>query len=172
LDFYDIASETCTFDGSLVKRLGFQQIFVLNKDVRAVGDGNASNKEGAIAFGSDKNKLTALVKNGAAAVCITDFFIDRKLIEAIRDERCVLCIPMTAITASHGIERSRNIYKMSKLFTYARKHDVEVCFASMAKTPMHLNSYMQLIELAKLIGSDDKYARYSISKITKSIVVR
>jgi hypothetical protein len=172
LDFYDIVSETCKFDSSLVKRLGFKKIFVLNTDIKAAGHGSENQRlsESSIAFGMDKNQLTTLVKNGATAVAITDSYIDKKLMDTINKEKCVLCLPMINITASYGVERSRNIYKMSKLFAYARKAGIDVCFASMAKTPAHMNSYMQLIELAKLVGSDEQYARHSISVITKSIV--
>lgn len=159
-------------DANLVKRLGFKNIFALNKDIKAVGHGHENQKvdENRIAFGMDKNQLAVLVKNGANAIAITDSYIDKKLMETIKKEKCVLCMPMSTITASYGVERSRNIYKMGKLFAYARKIGIDVCFVSMAKTPGYMNSYMQLIELAKLLGSDEQYARHSISIITKSIV--
>ena len=172
MNFYDIAADSCTVDGAFEKRLGFKKIFVINRDVAAVGHGDENRQisEKSIAFGKAKEQLLALVKNGATAVAITDSYIDRKLMEAIKDSKCVLCLPMSTITASYGVERSRNIYRMRKLFADARKRGIDVCFASMAKTPAYLNSYMQLIELAKLVGADERYARYSISEITKSLV--
>ncbi len=170
MEFYDIASETCELDESLVKRLGFKQIFLINKDVRAAGAGTSDTKESKIAFGKDKNQLMNQVKRGANAVAITDSYIDKKLIDTIKEEKCILLMPMNIITASSGIERSHNIFKMAKLFTYARKKGIEVGFASMAKTPLYLNSYIQLIELAKLIGADDKYARHSLNEINWSMV--
>ncbi len=174
LDFYDIVSETCTFDENLAKRLGFKKIFTLNKEIRALGHGheNIKDTENSIAFGKDKNQLLSLVKHGVTAVAINDSYIDKKLMETIKNEKCILCMPMSVITASYGIERSRNIYKMGKLFTYARKKGIEICFASIAGGPSGLNSYMQLIELAKLIGADEKYARHSLSEITKSIAMK
>ena len=110
------------------------------------------------------------MKNGASAVAITDSYIDRKLMDTIKENKCILCMPLGTITASYGVERARNIYRMRKLFADARKRGIEVCFISMAKTPQFLNSYMQLIELAKLLGADERYARYSISEITKALV--
>lgn len=172
MNFYDIVSETCQVDGAMEKKLGFKKIFTINKDIRAVGRGDENRKltERCIAFGRAKEQLLALAKNGASAVAITDSYIDRKLMEVIRENNCVLCMPMSTITASYGVERARNIYRMSRLYRDARKRGIEVCFASMAKTRLNLNSYMQLIELAKLLGADERYARYSISEITKSMV--
>lgn len=173
LDFYDIVSETCAFDEKFADMLGFNKIFTLNKEVKAVGHGyeNKKSEENSIAFGKEQGQLISLIKNGARAVAITDSYIDKKIIETIKHEKCILCIPMNTITASYGMERSHNIYKMGKLFSFARKKDIEVAFVSMAKTKAHMNSYMQLIELAKLIGSDDKYARHSLSEVTKSIAI-
>ncbi len=173
MNFYDIVSETCTFDADFAKRLGFKQIFKLRKEIRPVGHGYEQEKivDNSMAFGRDKNQLISLVKNGATAVAITDSYIDKKLMDTIKQESCILCIPTCIITASYGVERSRNIYKMSRLFAYAKKQGIDVCFASIATSKAHVNSYMQLIELAKLIGADEKYARYSISEITKSIAI-
>jgi hypothetical protein len=172
VDFYDIVSETCSVDGKLAERLGLKKIFVLNKDVRAVGADNSQNRnvDDGIAFGRDQNQLLNLVKRGAVAVAITDSYVDKKLLNEIKERGCILLMPMTAITASYGLQRSHNIYKMAKLFSAARKMGIDVCFASMAKTPIYMNSYIQLIELAKLVGADDTYARYSLSKVTKSVV--
>ena len=171
MNFYDIVSETCQFDEQFAKRLGFKRIFTLNKDIRAVGHGNENDKDlsRSIAFGKDANQLLALVKHGAPAVAITDSYIDRKLMEAIKDNGCVLVLPISVMTASWGVERSRNIYRMAKLYRYAVKKEIKTTFASMAKSPQYMNSYMQLIELAKLLGADDKYARHSLSETTKTI---
>ncbi len=169
MDFYDIVSATCTFDDAFAKRLGFKKVFIINKDIPAAGHGGENKKglHGSIAFGKEASQLMSLVKNGASAVAITDSYIDKKLLETMADNKCVLCMPMSIITSSYGIERSRNVYRMSKLFAYARKKGIEVCFVSMAKTPEHMNSYMQLMELAKLVGADEKYAKQEMGRIEK-----
>jgi hypothetical protein len=169
MDFYDLASEGCDFDDTFAKRLGFKKVFTVNKDIKAVGHGSEANStvNGTIAFGKDKAQLFSLVRHGARFVAITDSYIDKKLMQAIKENKCILCMPMSIITASYGTERSRNTYRMKKLFEHARKMGIEVAFVSMAKTKEFMNSYMQLIELAKLIGADERYARYSISEINK-----
>lgn len=172
MDFYDIVSQDCKVDDSFAKKLGFKKVFVLNKDIKAVGHGNEKEDDiyDSIAFGKAKEQLMSLVKRGAPAVAITDSYIDKKLMDTIADNKCMLVMPMSIITSSYGVERSRNIYRMSKLYDYARRKKIEVVFASMAKTPQYMNSYSQLIELAKLIGADEQYARSSMNKLTKSIV--
>ena len=59
---------------------------------------------------------------------------------------------------------------MGKLLDYSLGIKLEVCFATFAKSNLNLCSYMQLIELAKLLGADEDYARKSISSVTKSLV--
>ncbi len=171
MQFYDIVSETCQFDDDFMKRLGFKDIFTINKEVMAVGArGIANNDSPTIALGKETGQLLNLVKQGATAVAITDSYIDRKLMEAIKEQGCILCFPMSVITSSYGVERTRNIYKMSKLFAHARKAKVDVTFVSMAKDKTHMNSCMQLIELAKLLGADEAYARKAIADTTRMIV--
>jgi hypothetical protein len=171
LEYYDIVSETCDPSDNLAERLGFRKIFSINKDIPAMGAGFKQGKETGegIAFGRDVTQLITFVKNGVKAVSITGSFIDEKLMEAIAANGTILCLPMSQITASHGQERSKNVFRMRRLFKKAMKMKIPISFASMAKTPKFMNSYMQLIELAKLIGADDKYARYSLGEINRRI---
>ena len=169
MEFYDIVSETCTFEPEFAERLGFSRIFTLGREILAAGSKGIGNREvPSIAFGRGE-QLFKLVKQGARAVSITDSYIDRRLLVSIKENGCVLCMAMSTITASYGVERSRNIYKMSKLFKAARKLGIDVAFVSMAKDTNYMNSYIQLLELARLIGADEQYARQSISKITAAI---
>lgn len=172
LNFYDIAGEGCTFDDKLAKRLGFKKIAVVNKDIIAAGAGSegADDLPDRIAFGKDLGQLLSLIKNGAKAVVITDSYMDKQLMETISNNDCILCMPMNIITASSGMERTKNIYRMAKLLKLAMRKRIKVGFISLAKTPQYLNSYIQLIELAKLIGADEQYARNSISEINKMVV--
>jgi K+ transporter len=167
-DFYDLVSETCVFDDAFASRLGFKKVFRLNSDIKAAGHGSEnSNVSNQIAFGRQTSQLLPLVRHGARFVAITDSYIDKQLMQSIKDNGCILCMPMSIITASYGPERSRNTYRMKRLFEHARKMGIEVGFVSMAKTKEYMNSYMQLIELAKLIGADERYARYSLGEINK-----
>jgi len=174
MDYYDLVSETCEFDDSLRERLGFRKIGILGMDIMPAGanKSNLSDFSNDLAFGKEKGLLISLVQKGVKGVAITDSYIDKKLLEVIADAGCILVLPMGIITASYGIERTRNIYRMSRLFEHARKMKIPVSFVSMAKTPQHMNSYMQLLELAKLLGADDKYARESMTKTNKRLVTR
>ena len=116
------------------------------------------------------NQLTALAHRGVRGIAITDSFIDRKLLDMIKENGCILILPMSIVTASYGIERSRNIYRMGRLLLNAQSREIPVSFVSMAKTMQHMNSYMQLIELAKLVGADERYATHSISLTNGKLV--
>jgi RNase P/RNase MRP subunit p30 len=101
-----------------------------------------------------------------------DLHINKKAMEKMKESDIALCLPTSFITCSYGLQRSRTIYLMSKLFSHAKSIRLDVSFATLAMNNMHLCSYLQLIELAKLLGSDDEYARRSIGEINNSLVQR
>jgi hypothetical protein len=52
---------------------------------------------------------------------------------------------------------------VSKLFEYAKKSKIDVMFVTLARSNAFLCSCMQLVEIAKLIGAEEEYAKRSIS---------
>ncbi len=172
LNSYDIVLSSCGADVSFGRKLGFEGIGVVGNGIVAVNadDPNAKVPEGrAIAFGSAEN-MSALVRKGIAGVCISGYKIDRKLIEDMSANDCILCISTKEITNSYGIRRAKAIYRASKLFRLAKKRKIRVAFATMASSTGEMLSKIQLIEIAKLIGAEEQYARYSISEINRYIV--
>lgn len=122
-------------------------------------------------MGTEKSNLSSVLNMSPKAVAFPDSKIDKKALEQMRDRGITLCLPTSVITDSYGLQRSRNIYMMGKLFTYARSIKLDAAFVTLAKSNAHLCSYMQLIELAKLVGADEEYARRSIGQINKSLVI-
>ncbi|MDE1856748.1 MAG: hypothetical protein KGH98_01545 [Candidatus Micrarchaeota archaeon] len=158
---------TCSFETGFEKRLGFARILSAGKDF---AESDIDQKRGAVAtlaIGSDESGLIEAVKRGAKAVVISDLTIGKKLIETMKANGTVLCLPMSMITETYGDRRVRNTYKMSKLFAYAKKQGLEVSVVSMAASKESMCSYMQLIQLARLIGAEERYARYSLSEVNR-----
>lgn len=173
LDYYDIAYETCDIDGALERRLGYNKIFIANKDIKIVDGNSYSGKsvEDSIFISSPKANILAVLKMSPKAVVFPDSRIDRKVMKSVAERGVMLCMPLSNIMTSYGLKRSRSLYMMSKLFDYARSKKIEVSFVTLARSNNHLCSYMQLAELAKLIGADDAYARRSIGETNRSLVV-
>jgi hypothetical protein len=155
-------------------RLGFSKIGVLGRDVIAAGSNrsNVADFGNSVGFGGDIEQLLALAQRGVKGIAITGSFIDRKLLTVMKENGCILVLPLNAITASRGIVRTKNIYRMSKLYRSATKLEIPVAFVSMAKTQLYMNSYMQLIELANLVCADRSSAAHCISEVNKKLVMR
>ena len=172
MDYYDIVMDSCSIDEKLVQRLGFKKIFSVGKDVKLanLNDPKIKGASGGIIMGEDKNKLFACARGDVKAVIVTDFRIDKKLMAHMAENDIMLCIPVSAITFSYGLSRSRAIFMLNTLFTYARKSGIEVSFITLAQSEMYMASAMQLIELAMLVGADEKYARHSISEVNKGLM--
>ncbi len=167
LEFFDIAHAGVA-DDAACKALGFGRILAMEKDISV--SRLASDKIEDSIFIGRGDALQIAAKRRPKAICITDFRIDRSLIAAMRDREIALCIGFNDIISSVGLRRQAMLYMSSRLFDYARKKDVEVAFASMANSKVMLLSYVQLIELAKLIGADDAYARRSLSMVTPGLI--
>ncbi len=105
------------------------------------------------------------------AVVFPDSRINKKALEQMKEREIALCIQLSQLTGSHSLQRSRNLYMASKLFDYAAGIGIEVSFATFAKSREHLCSYMQIIELAKLLGASEEYARGSLSGTNNSLVI-
>jgi hypothetical protein len=170
LAYYDIVSEGCDFSEDFQKRLGFSKVFSAGKDIGIYdADKKAGDCDGCIAYGSNASNMIHMVRSGAKAIMLKDFKIEKKLLEIAIENGCVLLVPFNGIISSYGFERSRNLFKASKFLSYATKKDAKISFISMASSKMGMCSYMQLVELAKMLGASEEEARDGISKTTKSV---
>lgn len=168
MKYYDIAFGGFDIDDGFAKRLGFERIFRLGTDVPYVDvDSKAASGGGGstfIAYGKDKARLLKEARNGAV-LSIADFFIDRRLMAIIKDLGTKLVVPISDILEASYIERSKRIYRASHFVGSAMKSGMDVHFASMARSPLYLNSHVQLIELAKVLGVSEEHARRSMSTL-------
>jgi hypothetical protein len=166
LDFYDVAAHECLVDPMMEKRLGFKRILISNSDLKIENVDQKVGKFGvSIAFGSDKKRLYEHARNGTKGLAILDSGIDLKLLGAMAENETILCIPMAPMTTARNYEVSRTIYRNTKLIEKAKKYKIKISLISMAPTSTYLCSSIQLIELGKMMGLDDKYARYSVSTV-------
>ncbi len=171
MDFYDIVGSECEFDEKFAARLGYRQVFVAGKDiVVADADREGPSHAAYIAKGGNVSRLVYHVKNGARGVITEDFNLEAKLLEAMAACGCVAVICTDRIIGAAAESRSRMLYKASRMFSNARKCDVNIALVSMARSRAYMESYMQLVELGKLIGADDRYARHMISGVNGFLV--
>jgi myo-inositol-hexaphosphate 3-phosphohydrolase len=156
----------------LESALGFRRIFLAGKEIKVVDGSHYKNSdvEKSIFVDVGKGDLFAILNLSPSAIVFSDMKINKKALEQMNERKIALCMPMSTLTSSYGLSRSRSLYMMSKLLTHARKIKLDVSFVTLAKSRTNLCSYIQLLELAKLIGADEEYARKSISEINKSLV--
>jgi len=161
LDLFDITYDF-NIDKEFTSRLGFKDIFILGKDIKF-----SKEKKGyalGIGISRDTKTLEYFIQNKFSAILIEDYIINKKIIADMKEKNIMLCFSIGSIISAYGLERSKLIYKMSKLFDYARSKRINICFASFAKDEKQMVSKLQLIALAKLICSDEQYIKYSLSE--------
>ncbi len=173
MPYYDIVYEGCDFSNDFQERLGFSKIFSIGKDIELYdSDKKAGDCDGCIAYGSNASNMIHMARSGAKAIMMKDFKIEKKLLEIAIENGCILLVPVNSIVSSYGFERSRNLFKASKFLRYVKKKGAKISFISMASSKTGMCSYMQLVELAKMLGASEEEARAGISKTTKSVFDR
>lgn len=170
MDFYDIAGRGCELTDGLARRLGFKRISTPGADFEVAYADEKNNYGARLAYGTKKDKLLEHVRRGVGVVAIADLYIDKKLMEAMRVNHCMLVIPLGAITLTEAGERSKNVYRAGNIMKHARSLDIEVSFASMASSIDQLLSAPQMIEVSRMIGADRQYAKYSLNTLNKKII--
>lgn len=169
MDFYDIAGRGCELPEGLSRRLGFKRIFTPGADFRIAYVDERNDFDARLAYGTKKDKLLEHVRRGVGAVAIADLYMDKKLMEAMRVNHCMLVIPLGAITLTEAGERSKNVYRAGNIIKHARSLDIEVSFATMAGSPNQLLSSSQMVEVSRMAGVEREYARYSLNTLNKKI---
>jgi RNase P/RNase MRP subunit p30 len=105
-----------------------------------------------------------------SAIVFSNLRLDKKAMENMREQDVALCIPLSTITSTYSLQRSKTLYWMNRLFRYAKSIRLNVSFATLARSSTHLCSCIQLVELAKLLDEDEKYIKYCISETNRSLV--
>jgi len=167
LSFYDLAHQTA-LHGYVYKQLGFAKI--ASADTVKFSAPGSKQIEGSICAGPSGEQLVIAAKHNPKAIIITDSRIDRKLIATMKDRNVMLCVPFDRIVGSAGLRRSSAIYMTSKMVTYAIKKQIRVAFVSLAASEEMLCSPIQLIELTKLLGVGEEYAREAIGKTNLELI--
>jgi RNase P/RNase MRP subunit p30 len=142
---------------------------VVGENVRVSLPG-AKGIEGSICVGPAGEPLNAAAKQSPRAVIVSDARIDRKLLDTVKSKSVILCVPFDKILGSVGLRRSSTIYLTSRLAQYAIKRGIRVSFISMAGSEEMLCSPVQLIELAKLLGVKEDYAREAVTVTNAELI--
>ncbi len=157
MKYYDIVLGQCEFDDAFAKRLGFERVF------------RADGKTG-LSIGSEKGQLLKAIQRGAVAIAITDFSVDREVMAKASDSETMLCVPIAPLARTKGLEQARLLHRAAELLKYAYKKRIEVSFASLADSRLLMESRMQLIEVAKMLGATEERARSGVSEANMKII--
>ncbi|MCL4373484.1 MAG: hypothetical protein M1360_01950 [Candidatus Marsarchaeota archaeon] len=164
MDYYDIVMDSCSFPSGFEHELGFKRVFVSGRDFEPANADKGEDAKGRLAIGHSSKNLLHAARRFAVAVVPMNLGLDRAFIETLRENSTILIIPLSmTYGASSDFALSTNMHLASKMLAYANKRKVRVGFATMARSFEHMESYMQLIELAKLIGASEDEARQGIS---------
>lgn len=157
MKYYDVVLEGCDFDEGFAKRLGFERVLRLGAGAKG------------LFIGKEKAALTRAVQHGSA-IAITDFSLDREVMAKAKDNDAILCVPFAPIARARGLEQARLMHRASELIKYAYRKRIEVSFASLADSRLLMDSRMQLVEMARMIGATEEQARRGVGEANRRII--
>lgn len=145
-------------DRGLVSRLGYKRIFSEN-EIKVVDSLKSNNGSKLILRSGEVGKIDRWVRdNNVIGIIIEDYTLVRKIITAIKDNDKLLLFVAGDLTDVDRNARLRNITRMRTLFKSAVHYGVETSLITLAKDCACLLSSLQMVEIAKLIGADEKQA--------------
>ncbi len=154
-------------DERLAKRLGYAAILTVGKSLRLGSVKGGDNR--SVLLSTDKDAARA-VRSGGIGLIFDNYAIDGKLIAELEANDSIMYISMRQIVSNYGFGRSRSISMARKLLSYAMRKRVRVGFISFADSVDCLCSKVQMIELAKLIGAGESYARTALSQTNSELL--
>jgi hypothetical protein len=171
LRYYDLVAPGFEPDPGLVGRLGFEKVFSCGKDIAFLdSDSGAVSESRFVCAGYKGNGMMAAIRNGASAIVPLGLEIERKVAEYAEGSETVVCVPVSRIISGFGFNRLRNIGRAKSLLRVCRKYGTKFTFVTFAENAFGMLSYMQVIEIAKMLGASESEARAAVSIANRLIV--
>jgi RNase P/RNase MRP subunit p30 len=144
----------------LARRFGFRKMFLVGKDVELVGDTKHLSEEGRYIVKSGNNEVLskAVRSNAVVGVILEDGKASGKFIEELHTHEKLLFIPVAPLICPNQESRLRNLHRAKGMLRAALMGKARVSIITLAEEKECLLSGMQLFEVAKLLGADDRTA--------------
>ncbi len=140
----------------LAKRLGYSRIFT-SSDISIA---RKQSVRKCIFIGSEKGRLDHAIRDSSViGIVLEDSIESKSVIEHAASEGKPIFLIATHLTSAATQARLRSIYRMRRLFGFARHARASIGIISLASEPAELLSSMQMLEIAKMLGADEPYAK-------------
>ncbi|MDE1860248.1 MAG: hypothetical protein KGH72_00855 [Candidatus Micrarchaeota archaeon] len=147
----------------LSKRLGFEHIFTLGRDMGiGTNPGASRNTKFIIKSSDDGAVLRNMGMHNVVGIIMDQNKRQRSIIEKLASSEKLLFIVTKGITNSTTYARLREIQNARKLVSLAHMYGAGVALVSLASSNEELVSSMQMFEIAKFIGLSDANARHAV----------
>ena len=165
MQYLDITNSPEKFDSNLLKRLGFKRALNVGEDLQILDSINHNQKLPFLVNASSKASLYSLAKEAKAlGILVNGEDLDQKLVSKIKDAGKAIVINAYYLTLGQR-DRISKIHRYKKIFRMACKAKAKIVLVSLAPNENYLLSFMQLLEIAKLITNDDHQAKKMVTSL-------
>jgi hypothetical protein len=168
MQFYDIVALKEEIDlKQLAHRFGYAEIFLVGKDAEIVSDVKRLNEEGSFIVRSGNNETLskAVRSNSVIGVIVDDSKVSGKFIEELRTHEKLLFIPAAPLVCPAQENRLRNLFWAKGILRTALMGKAKVALVTLASEKECLLSSGQMLEIAKLLGANEKIAKEMLSSL-------
>jgi hypothetical protein len=168
MQFFDIVALKEEIDlEQLAVRFGYRKIFLLGKDVELVSDVKRLDEEGSFIVKSGNNETLskAVRSNNVIGVIVDDSKVSGKFIEELRTHEKLLFVPVAPLICPARESRLRSLFWAKGILRTALMGKAGVSLVTLAAEKECLLSSAQMLEIAKLLGANDKVAGEMLSAL-------
>lgn len=156
---------------ALGRRLGFRRMFLVGKDVELASDAKRLSEEGRYIVKSGDNEVLskAIRSNAVVGVVLEGGKASGKFIEELHAHEKLLFLPVAPLVCPNRESRLRNLYNAKGILRSALMGKARVSIVTLAEDRDCLLSSMQLFEIAKLLGANDRTAGEMLTSLGDSL---
>ncbi|MDE1827556.1 MAG: hypothetical protein KGH65_00115 [Candidatus Micrarchaeota archaeon] len=169
MHYFDITNSPTAFGKDLGKRLGFRKLLNISDDVELVESLSSQPKKPFLIVSQNPNVVYNLIKSRwAIGLLVNGDEPDQKVLNKIKENGKLLVLNSYYLTIGER-DRVSKVQKLKKIFRNAHKGKTKATIISLAPNANYLLSFMQLLEIAKMITTDEHQAKVMLGSLGESI---
>jgi hypothetical protein len=167
--FFDLVNMPDARVEPLGKRLGYEKMFQVGKDVDILDDSARARNKSIIRSDDLEVIFRGLRQAPVVGLLPKNLYASKKALDSARENEKLVFIPLSDVTCSDSASLAGNLAKTRKLVRSVLMARVPFALVSMAGSSECLMSSLQMIEVAAFLGIEPARAKESMGKLGEAL---
>ncbi len=165
--YRDYVKNSSILEEEIPKLLGFEKILSPLDRLEIITEpaNPSSSEKSVILKGRPKYLMRYINDKKVIGIMISNFELDKNLIEHAKHKEKLLVINARELTACNEQESARNISRARELVKNALHAKIRIAIVSGAEREEEMLSAQQLLEIAKMLGASESQAKSMLAMV-------